>query len=184
MDPFNTQTRKLEEAWSLMEKEDKEKSDSFCYMLYVHPDDEQMFLDLQKELKLKGELTESGKFHITIRYVKRNDYEPLVEYLKGKKLPTVTAKCKEFSLFGKENDALVIEMDGDDVHEYFREINDWLVEQGYPESDFPDYKPHITLTYDEGIKLPEWKKEYEKEIKFTLHVVTDRDYEEVYRERV
>ena len=182
MDPFNTNQRKLEEAWMLMEE--KGKSDSFCYMLYVHPDDEKMFLDLQKDLNLKGELTESGKFHITLRYVKRNDYEPLVEYLKGKELPKLKGKCSEFSIFGKDKDALVVEVEGDEIHNYFKEINDWLTEKGFPESDFPDYKPHITLTYDKGIELPEWKKEFEKEISFTLHVVSDREYEEVYRERV
>jgi len=181
MDPFKSHLRKLEEAWCLMEEE---KSDSFCYMLYVHPDDEKLFNDLQKDLDLKGKLTESGKFHITIRYVKQNDFEPLVEYLKNKELKKITAKCKEFSIFGKDKDALVIEMDSTEVHNYFNEINDWLVDKGYPASDFPDYKPHITLTYDKGIELPEWKKEYEKEITFSIHVVTDREYEEVYRERV
>ena len=182
MDPFNTKQRKLEEAWSKMNE--SEKSDSFCYMLYVAPKDEKMFTDLQKELGLKGELTESGKFHITVRYVKRIDYEPFVEYLKKQELPVLKAKCREWGIFGSDKDALVIEMDGEEIHSYFKKINKWLVDNGYPESDFPDYKPHITLTYDKGIEKPEWKKEYEKEITFSIHIVTDTDYEEVFRKKV
>lgn len=182
MDPFKSELRKLQEAWSLMESSENE--DSFCYMLYVHPDDEGFFKDLQEELGLSGELTESGKFHITIRYVKDNNYGPLVEYLQGRDLPKLKGKCREFSLFGKDKDALVIEMDGSGLHDYFDEIDGWLTSQGFPKSNFPDYKPHITLTYDEGIELPEWKESYEKEITFSLHIVTNRDYDEVYREKV
>ncbi len=172
----------LKESWSLMEE--KGKSDSSCYMLYVDKNDEKQFIDLQKDLNLKGELTESGKFHVTIHYVKDNNYEPLVEYLKGKELPKVKGKCRGFSIFGEDNDALVVEIDGKEINNYFEEINNWLTDKGFPESDFPDFKPHITLTYDKGVKLPKWKSEYEKEISFTIHIVTDRDYEEVYRERV
>jgi 2'-5' RNA ligase len=177
--------KQLRESWqTITESYKDEKSDSFCYMLYVLPEDEGQFTQMQKDLDLKGELTESGKFHITVRYVKDDNYTPLVNHLKGLELPVLKGKCKGFELFGKEKDALVIEMEGDELHNWFNKINDWLVENGFPKSDFPDYKPHITLTYDKGIEKPEWKKEYEKEVTFKLHVVTGSDYNEVFRLRV
>lgn len=175
----------LKESWkTILESYKDKKEETFCYMLYVLPEDETLFTQLQKDLNLKGELTESGKFHITVRYVKHQNYEPLVNHLKELELPVLKGNCTGFEIFGKEKDALVIEMDGKELHDWFNTINDWLVENGFPKSDYPTYKPHITLTYDPGITLPEWKPEYEKEITFKLHVVTDSTYEEVFRIKV
>ena len=179
--------KQLREAWILYEKTiapEEERSDSFCYMLYVDKADEKLFVDLQKSLGLEGDLTESGKFHTTVRYVKDNNWKPFVEYLKSEKLDKVKGRCGHFSLFGEDKSALVIELEGDELQSHFEKYNKWLTDNNYPESDFPDYKPHITLTYQEGVELPEWKSSYEVEVVFSLHVVTNRDYEEVFRERV
>lgn len=161
-----------------------EKSDSFCYMLYLDSKSEKPFLDMQKEFDLKGELTEKGKFHVTVRYVKTSKSpDMLVGWLKAqeKELPSPVGKTKSFGIYGKDNDALVVEVDGKEMHDWFKIVNKFLVDNDFPPSDYPDYKPHITLTYDEGIEMPEWKEEYEIDVTFGIHVVTDTSYEEVYR---
>ena len=88
---------------------------------------------------------------------------------------------KRLTLEKAKKDTLVVELGGDEIHEWFKKINKWLVDNDYPESDFPTYKPHISLTEEAGIKKPEWKKEYEKKIKFRIHVVGDRNHEEIIR---
>jgi hypothetical protein len=160
---------------------EKKGDTSFCYMLYVDKDDESTFVDMQKDLKLEGELIESGKFHATVRYVKVDDYDSFVDYIKELDLPKIKCKCVEFAIYGKTKDTLVIELDGDEIHKWFKKIDKWLTDHDYPKSDFPTYKPHISLTEKAGIELPEWKKDYEKSITFSLHVVSDSNYEEVIR---
>lgn len=179
----------LEENWKKLQATianeglllEKKGDPSFCYMLYVDTKDESTFIDMQKDLNLDGELIESGKFHATIRYVKVDDHERFIEYIKELDLPTIEAKCVGFEVYGKEKDTLVVELDGNEIHEWFNKINKWLVDNDYPKSDFPTYKPHISLTEKAGIKKPEWKKEYEKKIKFHIHVVSDSNHDEIIR---
>lgn len=181
---LNRVWNKLQESIEIPNKKlivEKKGDPSFCYMLYIDKKDETIFSDMQKDLQLEGELVESGQFHATIRYVKRDDYEPLVEYLKEIELPQIEAKCVGFEIYGKDKDTLVIELKSEEIHEWFEKINSWLTDRGYPKSDFPTYKPHISLTEKVGIEKPEWKKEYEVKVKFRLHVVSDRNHEEVLR---
>ena len=151
-------------------------------MLYVKKDEENLFSDMQEELDLKGELVESGSFHCTIRYVKTDKSpEKLLDYLKKHDLPTIKAKTTGFALYGKEKETLVVELDSKELHEYFEKINKFLLENDYPKSDFDSFKPHISLTELKNMDKPEWKKDYEKEITFSLHIVTNTDYEEIFR---
>jgi len=154
-------------------------------MLYIDVKDEEKFIQMQKDLQLGGELIESGKFHATVRYIKNfTDYQPLVSYLKEIDLPIIEGKTNGFGIYGKENDTLVVELEGKDLHEWFEKIDNWLVDNGYPKSEYPTYKPHISLTEQKGIEKPKWKKEYEFKVKFSLHVISDSNYEEVYREKI
>lgn len=160
------------------------KEPSFCYMLYVAPKDEKLLKDLQENLKLKGDLTDYGKFHATIRYVKTlKDPDPLIKYLKSLELPTIEVTTKRFAIYGPEKDTLVIEVESEEIHDWFEKIDSWLVDHGYPKSDYPEYKPHITLTEKKDIEKPEWKKEYEKKITLSIHIVTDTAYKEIFRYR-
>jgi hypothetical protein len=163
---------------------EEKKDPCFCYMLYVDKKDEKDFIDLQKDLKLEGKLILSGHFHATVRYVKKEDYQPFLDYLKTLNLPELHGECVEFAIYGKDKDTLVIELDGEELHDWFKKINKWLIDNGYPDSDYPTYKPHISLTELAGIEKPEWKPEYKKKITFKLHIVTKTNYEEVFRERV
>jgi len=172
--------KQLRESWLTLTEEKKEET--FCYMLYVSPEDENPFVDLQKNLKLTGELIESGKFHATVRYVKsEKDPRPFIEFLKSQDLNNIEATCKGFEIYGVDKDTLVVELEGKKIHDWFNKVNDWLVDHGYPKSDYPEYKPHISLTEKKDIEKPEWKKEYEQKVKFKIHVVTDTDREEIFR---
>lgn len=171
----------LKESWRMMEEEKKDPA--FCYMLYIAPEDEIDFSDLQQELKLDGELIPSGEFHATVRYIKTDkSYEPFLKYLESLELPRLSAECKGFAIYGKDKDTLVIELESEEMQDWFTKIDGWLTENGYPKSDFPTYKPHISLTEKVGIEEPEWKDEYKKKVTFKIHVVSDTDHEEVYRE--
>jgi len=171
----------LKNSWHMM-CEDEKNPPAFCYMLYLTIDDETPFVNLQKDLKLDGELIESGKFHATVRYIKTDmDYTPFIEFLKETTLPNISGVCTGFAIYGKDKDTLVVELDGAKLHEWFATINTWLVDNGYPKSDFPSYRPHISLTEKIGITAPEWKKEYEQKITFKIHVVSDTSREEVFR---
>lgn len=172
--------RIIRESFGLVEEK---KDPCFCYMLYVDKSDEKDFIDMQKELNLTGELIESGHFHATVRYVKDEDYEPFLEYLKTIELPELSGKCNGFAIYGKEKDTLVIELEGKELHSWFNKIDKWLGENGYPKSDFPTYKPHISLTELAGIKKPEWKEKYNMKVNFKIHVVTKTGYKEVFREK-
>jgi hypothetical protein len=179
---LNRNWKKLQEQIEHPKLLTEKKGDpSFCYMLYVDKDDESTFLDMQRELELEGVLVETGGFHATVRYVRVADYTSFVEYLKEIKLPKVEGKCVGFGIYGKDKDALVIELDGEELHEWFKKIDTWLTEHDYPKSDFPTYKPHISLTEKAGVEKPEWKKKYEKKIVFSLHVVGNSDHEEIFR---
>jgi len=179
----------LNRNWKLLQEQienpklllEKKGDPSFCYMLYIDKDDESTFVDMQKDLELEGELIESGKFHATVRYVKVDDHDSFVEYIKELDLPKIEGKCVGFGIYGKEKDTLVVELDGEELHSWFKKIDKWLTDHDYPKSDYPTYKPHISLTEKAGIEKPEWKKEYEKKIKFSIHVVSDRNYEEIIR---
>jgi hypothetical protein len=169
----------LNEAFML----ESAKEPSFCYMLYVDKSDEKDFIQIQKDLKLPGERIKSGEFHTTVRYVKEKNYKPLVEHLKTLTLPTLTGTCVGFEIYGKNKDTLVIELEGKELHNWFEKINSWLIKNGFPKSDFPTYKPHISLTEKIGIKKPKWKPEYKKDIKFKIHVVSNTEHDEVYRKK-
>lgn len=174
--------RQLRESWYYINE--SKRDDSFCYMMYVSPEDEKPFKDLQKSLKLNGELIEDGKFHATIRFVKtEKDSKPLIEYLKSQKLPTIEATCKGFEIYGQAKDTLVIELDSKPLHAWFHKVNDWMIDRGFPPSEFPTYKPHISLTEKVGIEKPEWKKEYAVKFNLSIHIVTNSDYKEIYRSK-
>lgn len=161
----------------------EQKEASFCYMLYVAPKDEKLLKDLQINLKLKGDLIEYGKFHATVRYVKTmKDPAPFIAYLKTIELPTIEVTPKRFAIYGQEKDALVLELESPEIHVWFTKIDKWLTDNGFPRSDYPDYKPHITLTEKKDIEKPEWKTEYEQKIKLSIHIVTDTQYKEIFRQ--
>jgi len=86
-------------------------------------------------------LFSDDEFHITICYSKLP-----IEYSAAGILPPLPVKPKGFSIFGKEKEYLVLEVSSpfaSNRNEYARLLG--------AVSDFPDYKPHISLAKDSGI---------------------------------
>ena len=163
---------------------EKKGDPSFCYMLGVDKSDSKLFKSMQKELELDGELVDPSEFHVTVRYVKGStDYDPFIQYLNSLELPTIKAKCVGFDVFGKDKDTLVVKLEGDEIHDWFNKVNKWLTDNDYPKSDFPTFKPHVSLTEKPGIEKPEWKDEWEEEVTFSFHVIGDSNHEEVFKEK-
>ena len=79
--------------------------------------------------------------HLTLIYSKK-EFNGEVET----KDYTVEAKFKSFSVFGKEEKALVAELTSEELVNRNKE----LVDEYDFISDFDPYKPHITLAYDVG----------------------------------
>ena len=52
-------------------------------------------------------------------------------------------KFKQFSKFGKDEESLVIELDSEDM----MNLHKWMTSDHDFISDFPDYKPHVSITY-------------------------------------
>ncbi len=87
------------------------------------------------------------ELHCTVVY--STTPAPLVEVLEPELPIQVTAK--QFSLFGEENDVLVLEIESPELVQLFNQSSDLGAT-----SDWPNYKPHITLASNAtGIDLTE-----------------------------
>ncbi|MFW6130684.1 MAG: hypothetical protein ACOC56_05805 [Atribacterota bacterium] len=154
--------------------------DTFCYMIYAQKPYSDYLRNIQKELKLKGEWIEKTKFHNTIRYVKtKMSPKPLMDYLSDVDLPTLSGITKNFQIFG-EDKCLVMELISREIHDWFKQVNKFMIDCGYPDSDYPKYRPHITLS--EGVEeKPKFNPQKHKlKIDFTKHVVTDKNYDVIF----
>jgi hypothetical protein len=144
---------------------------SLCYMIRVDKKSEERLRKLQKELELDGKLVDD--FHNTIRYIKtQKNADFLIGYLEGCRLPILKAKTVGFDIFGKRQDTLVMRLESENITKWFKKFDKFATEKNYPKSDFPTYKPHISLTEKEGITKPKWKSEYSFEITFEIHYLT------------
>lgn len=97
--------------------------------------------------------TSKNDFHVTVAYSRK----PIAVTALGKLEPPVSVKAKHYSVFKTQTgkNCLVLEVESPDLTARHTELND-VYGASY---DFPDYKPHITLSYDCGIgfdinKLP------------------------------
>lgn len=97
--------------------------------------------------------TSLGDVHITVAYSKK----PIALKALGKLEPPVSVKAKHYSIFKTQTgeNCLVLEVESQGLIDRHNEImNDYGASY-----DFPEYKPHVTLSYDCGIgfdinKLP------------------------------
>jgi len=160
------------------------KVSTFCYMLYADEPYSTKLKELQKELDLDGELTDKNKFHITIRYVKTNKSpDPLIDYLNAIQLPKLSAVTKNFNIFG-EDKCLVMEVDSPEIHKWFKQINKFIIDCGFPDSDYKIYKPHITLTEGTKKEIPKFLNKHKMNLVFKKHVVTGSDYKIIFQKKI
>jgi len=158
--------------------EGKEKN--FCYILYAEKPYDSYLKEIQDELDLDGELTEKDKFHCTVRcVVTPKDPAPFIDYLTDVPLPKISATTKNFELFGPDEEkCLVMELESKKMHDWFQQVNKFLIDSEYPDSDYPTYKPHITFTRGTEQEKPEFKpKKHRLKVDFTKHIVTDENYD-------
>jgi 2'-5' RNA ligase len=89
--------------------------------------------------------TSKGELHITVAYSRA----PISITALGSLEPPVAVKAKQYSIFKARSgeNCLVVEVDSPDLVARHNEIR-----KDYGASyDFPEYKPHFTLSYDCGI---------------------------------
>lgn len=171
----------------LMEQESKRQK--VCYMVTTIDDDQSRLQAMQKTFNIKaGELVMPGDFHCTIRFMKTSkDLQPFFDWLEEQKLPRITAKLVSFD---RLNDAFVAKLDSPEMHKWFEKANEWLVEHGYPKSDYDSFLPHISFSYETDSKweTPKFdEKEHGITLDFHYHYITAKpeqdngpDYKEVW----
>ena len=156
-------------------------SDSICYMIRADKSTESRLIEMQKELKLDGELAEKGDFHTTIRYIKTSmKPDILIGFLEGSTLPVLKGKIYGFDIFGPTKDTLVLRLNSTEIENWFKRFDKFANLQHFPKSVYPTYKPHITLTLKPGIIKPKWKDKYGFEAKFNIHVITGKNYKDLW----
>lgn len=157
-------------------------SDSICYMIRVDKQTEERLVELQKELHLEGpELTKRGDFHTTIRYIKTyRSPDLLVGFLEGSKLPILRGKIYGFDIFGPTKDTLVLRLESKEIDDWFKRFDKFATLHDYPKSVYPTFKPHISLNIEEHIKRPKWKDKYAFEVKFNIHVISGKNYKDIW----
>lgn len=166
--------------------ESKNKPKNFCYMVYTSAPYSDYLEDIQNDLDIDGDRTKKDKFHCTIRYVK-TDKSPqiLIDYLDSmEKLPVLSATTKSMDIYGDDR-CVVLELSSQPMHNWFHKIDNFLKKNDYPPSDYPDYKPHVTITEESKLDdAPEFDKDKHKlKIDFDRHIITDENYNVIY-ERV
>lgn len=158
------------------------KSDSICYMIRVDKATEDKLVEMQKDMKLEGpELTKRGDFHTTIRYITTDKSPDLIlGYLEGAKLPILKGKVYGQDIFGPTKDTLVLRLESKEIDDWFKKFNKFVVSHDYPKSKYPTFKPHISLNLKPDIVKPKWKDKYRIDVRFTIHVVTGKNYKEIF----
>lgn len=171
----------------LFEKESKNQK--VCYMVNMSDHDSDKMKEMQKSFNIDaGELVKAGEFHCTIRFMKTDkDLQPLFDWLDKQKLPTITAKIKSFD---RLNDAFVAKLETPEMHKWFDKVNEWMVDNGYPKSDYDTFLPHVSFSYETNEKweTPKFDKEkHALDLEFNYHYITSKpetdngpDYKKVW----
>jgi len=160
---------------------ESKQDNSICYMIRVDKNTEDKLVDLQKELKLDGNLTKKGDFHTTIRYMETTKSpDMLIGFLEGSKLPILKGRIYGFDVFGRDKDTVVLRLESKEIDDWFKRYDKFANACDYPKHNFPSYKPHITLAIKPNIIRPKWKDKYAFDVKFTIHVISGKGYKDVW----
>ncbi len=127
--------------------ESKKDKPSYCLMAYLTEESIKKVAKISKSLNLKArEIVTPKQYHSTIRYFKtENDIKPFIEYLNKFKFKSSTATGKDLDFLG---DSYSLFVDSKDLSSVYNKINDWLIKNEYPKSDYPKYLPHLAFCYD------------------------------------
>jgi hypothetical protein len=171
----------------------EETKRNFCYMVY--PEFSACLEEVQETLKeMYPEQFKEAKpqpkddFHATIRYVRLQlgqTPDLFLEWLNTIQLPEITAFTSNFKILGDDK-CLVFALDSDEIHNWFNKVNSWLTNVGnYSPSDYPTYKPHITL-YEgyQGSSIPKFNQRIHRiKVKLNIHVVSDQSHKHIFEKK-
>jgi hypothetical protein len=125
------------------------KKDIASYCLMIYPDDESInkLKKIHKLLNIKARENVTPKqYHQTIRYFKtENDITPLIDYLNDFKFNNCNAKGNKLDFLG---DSYSLFLKGSQVDSLHNKMNNWIVKNKYPKSDYPSFTQHIAFCYD------------------------------------
>jgi 2'-5' RNA ligase len=162
---------------------ENEKSPTFCYMIYAESPYTGFLENIQKNSNIvANEFVKPEQFHCTVRFCKLNSGQnsfKFLEWLTEQELPEITAFTSKFSMFN--DGAIVLELESPELHEWFEKVNARMNHFGYMPSDFPTFKPHISIAYDSTSPLPNFDvRNHHIKIKLTKHIVTNQLKEVVF----
>jgi 2'-5' RNA ligase len=123
--------------------EKKSASDGTYVALKVSPESKKLLKEVIRKLGVPSPL-DTKDAHSTLIYSRK----PLPDFKANGKLKSpIVAKCKKLTIFPTDDGkALVIELDNKEMQDRFEEI----MSKHEATSDYDEYKPHVTLSYDCG----------------------------------
>jgi 2'-5' RNA ligase len=160
------------------------KGPNFCYMVFVESPYDQQLYDVQQSLNIDAEEPVSpDNFHCTVRYCKMLDGQTpdaFINWLSRQQFPELVGFTEKFTQF--DEGSLVMELDSPSLHEWFNKIEHWLTtEGGYPPSEYPRYRPHVSLSYKTRSPIPRFDiRKNRLRLPFTVHRVTDHNKQVIY----
>lgn len=117
------------------------------------------------------DLIAPSEYHVTVMYAPEQD---LADFDIKEDVGSQTAKFAAYDLFGEDKDCLVMKLDSKGLHE----IHDTLAAMGMKYT-YPEYSPHLTLSYKAGdvdiSTLPEPEFEFHFQPDLEVNAI-DKDY--------
>ena len=157
-------------------------------MVFLEEPDIYQLSQVQKSLHIEAkEMEDPNNFHCTIRHVKMMEGQTpdkFIDWLNKQQFPELIGFTEKFSMLGEGS--LVAELDSPTLHEWFGKVDGWLrTEGGYPPSEFPTYRPHVSLSHETKSPLPTFDVRKDRlKLHFVTHRVTDTSKKVIFEKRM
>lgn len=151
----------------LKEKNENETEQGTYAGIRFSQDDEDTIMDIVKKIGVPNSI-EKSDIHLTLLYSRKYlpNYEPAP-------YTDMWAYPKEFEIFnGQDNKSiLVLKVDSPDLVKRHKE----LMDEHKATYDYPEYIPHITLSYDteDFMPLSDIKKRFTKILPKEFHIISE-----------
>lgn len=162
---------------------------NFCYMVYP----EQPYIDYIGEIQhdlfsgkdIVKEAVKPEDLHCTMLFVKLNygqDPDKFIDWLSNTPLPVLNAFTNKFSIFDKKT--LVVELDSPELRNWYEKVHSWAINEGYSDSDYKIYRPHISLGYGYiNDDPPNFDiRTHRLKLKLPKHIVTNQNYDKLFNQ--
>ena len=153
---------------TILEKNEDETKPGTYAGLRFSQDDEDAIIELVKKMGIPNPIKKE-EIHLTLLYSRKHvsDYEPA-------EMTDMWAYPKQFTEFKSRKDGtriLVLEVDSEDATKRHNE----LMAKHDATYDFPEYKPHITLSYDleDFMDLDKIKEKYTELLPKEFHISSE-----------